>query len=84
MNDAVDQAAINICGVLVHAARDRLAEVQTRLGSFAGLEIHEVTAEGRMIITLDLPDRMQMADTINDLNKIEGVLSAAMVYQHSE
>ena len=84
MTEAAANEAINICGVLVHARPDRITDVKTSLLAFAGLEIHETTGDGRLVITIDLPERYQMIDTINQLNNVEGVLSAAMVYQHSE
>ncbi|MDH5407880.1 MAG: chaperone NapD [Gammaproteobacteria bacterium] len=76
--------AINICGVLIHAMPDKVTEVKQTLLEYEGLEIHTVTEDGRMVITLDYPDRGQMMDTINQLNSVAGVLSAAMVYQHNE
>ena len=84
MSEATNSEAINICGVLVHARPDKLDSVETSLKAFDGLEVHEITDDGRLIITLDHSDRHQMMDTINQLNSVEGVLSAAMVYQHSE
>ena len=84
MNHTASNETINICGVLLHARPDRLDDVKASIQEFTGLEIHEITEDGRFIITLDLPDRYQMGDTISDLNKVEGVLSAAMIYQHTE
>lgn len=76
--------AINICGVLVHAIPNRILDVQARLLEYEGIEIHKVTTDGRLVITIDHPNRGQMIETINQLNTVEGVLSAAMVYQHNE
>lgn len=84
MSQAAINESINICGILVHAMPDQITQVKSSLLKFAGLEVHEVTADGRLIITIDQPDRNQMIDTINQLNNVEGVLSAAMVYQHHE
>lgn len=84
MNPAVSYEPINICGVLVHASPSKLDIVKANLLAFDGVEIHELTNDGRLIITIDLPERHLMADTINQIHSVEGVLSAAMVYQHSE
>ena len=75
---------INICGILVHAHPDHTEQVKHRLTQLDGVEIHEVTSNGRLIVTVDLPDHHAMADTINLINGTEGVISAAMVYQHNE
>lgn len=84
MTETASNEPINICGVLVYARPDMLSGVKTSLLNFDGLEVHDITDDGRLVITIDLPDRYQMIDTINELNNVEGVLSAAMVYQHNE
>ena len=84
MTEAAKDEAINICGVLVHARPDKMTDVKKGLLEFAGLEIHETVDDGRLVITIDLPDRSQMIETINQLNSVTGVISAAMVYQHTE
>lgn len=84
MSEAATNEAINICGLLIHAIPDQISQVQERLLQYEGVEIHTVTDNGRLVITIDHPDRYQVVDTINQLNNVEGVLSAAMVYQHTE
>ncbi|MDH5444308.1 MAG: chaperone NapD [Gammaproteobacteria bacterium] len=84
MSEAANNESINICGVLVHARPDIISNVKTDLQAFEGLEVHDVTNDGRLVITIDLPDRSQMIETINQLNSVTGVISAAMVYQHTE
>ncbi len=84
MNEVETNEVINICGVLIHAIPDQVSQVQTKLLQYEGVEIHNVTENGRLIVTIDHPDRYLMADTINHLNNVEGVLSAAMIYQHNE
>jgi len=83
-NESSQPEIINICGMLVHAHPDNTEQVKHRLTQFDGVEIHEVTVDGRLIVTIDQPDHHAMADTINLINGAEGVLSAAMVYQHQE
>ena len=84
MSEPAITEPINICGVLVHAHPDKLSQVQASLLQYEGVEVHNVSNNGRLVITIDLPDRFNMIDTINQLNNVEGVLSAAMVYQHNE
>lgn len=84
MTEAATNDAINICGVLVHAIPNQVSRVEKKLLQLEGVEVHTITDDGRLVITIDHPDRFHMVDTINQLNAVEGVLSAAMVYQHSE
>jgi len=84
MSETAANEVINICGVLVHAIPEKVAQVEKTLLQYEGVEIHSITDDGRLVITIDHPDRHHMMDTINQLNTVEGVLSAAMVYQHNE
>lgn len=84
MSEDENNEVINICGVLIHAIPGQVSQVKTKLLQYEGVEVHTVTDDGRLIITIDHPDRHYMADTVNQLNHVEGVLSAAMVYQHNE
>ncbi len=74
---------MDIVGVLVRAKPPHITAVKAAFETIAGLEIHAETSEGQMVITLD-ESNGHPADTIGDINGIEGVLSAAMVYQYSE
>ena len=75
---------MNICGVLIHARPQHTAAVKKILVNMAGVEVHEVTAAGRMIVTIEGNTRAYVADTLHAVNKVEGVLAANMVYQYSD
>ena len=75
---------IHIAGVLVQARPELIPQLQTRLGDVAGLEIHTVSPDGRMVITIESDGRKSVADTLFTLNAMQGVLSACLVYEHSE
>jgi nitrate reductase NapD len=74
----------NICGVLVHAKQHCMHQVKTDLLAMAGVDIHEITAEGRMVVTIEGESRRHVADTLTAFNNVENVLSASMVYQFSD
>jgi len=74
----------NICGVLVHAKNNCIEQVKNNLQSMAGVEVHEVTAEGRLVVTIEGESRHYVADTLTGFYNVEGVLSASMVYQFSD
>lgn len=79
---------ISIVGVLVHAKPGRLEAVRAGLLALPGVEIHEVTAEGRLIVTAEEQPEGQPGDrlskTVTDINNVPGVINASMIYQHSE
>lgn len=75
---------MNICGVLVHVKNNCVEQVTKSLQAMPGVEIHQVTAEGRMIVTIEGESRRYVGDTLTGFYNVEGVLSASMVYQFSD
>ena len=74
----------NICGVLVHARTNAIEKVKSSLEEITGVEVHTATDNGRLVVTVESEDRRFVADTISSFHDIDGVLSAAMVYQFSD
>ncbi len=74
---------MDIVGVLVRSKPPQIHTVRSALNAIPGLEIHATTEAGQMVVTLD-DSNGYLGDTITQINNIEGVLSAAMVYQYSE
>ncbi len=75
---------MNICGVLVHAKPENIEVVSERLLSLEGVEIHGANEDGRMVVTLEQDNDDRMADALMGFQKLEGVISASMIYHHSE
>ena len=75
---------MNISGVLVHARPQQSEAVRNRLIQLDGVEVHAISEEGRIVVTVEQDDTHKMADTVMHLQDIEGVLSAAMIYHHYE
>jgi nitrate reductase NapD len=73
---------MNITGVIVRAWPEHLAAVQAQLQVLPGVEIHAVTADGRLVVTVEDANDRRLADRIMSFNDMQGVLSAAMIYHH--
>jgi len=76
-------AAVNICGVLVHARPALQREVGVALNALPGAEVHQTSDDGRMVVTVEDVDGVWAGDTMVKINNIEGVLSAALVYHQN-
>jgi nitrate reductase NapD len=74
---------MDISGVVVRTHPERATAVKSRLCSLPGVEVHAVSKEGRMVVTIENP-AVSMIDTINSLNDIEGVLSTSLIYHHAD
>ena len=71
----------NICGVVIHARKEKKQTVIEQLLSIDGLEVHADTDEGRLVVTVESEDKYHVADTIDSFKDIDGVLTASMIYQ---
>lgn len=75
---------INVSGLLVHAHPDRADSVRARLLQMPGVEVHAVSPEGRLVVTLENASDREMADTFERVQALPHVLSASLIYHHSE
>ena len=75
---------MNISGILVHARAGRAEDVARRLEKLASVEVHHITPEGKLIVTVEADDAVPAGDTLLAMHRVDGVLSAALVYHHFE
>ncbi len=75
---------MNICGILVHAHPDGFDAVKERLLSVQGIEVHGMSEEGRVVVTLEEENEDTMAESLLTVQRLEGVISASMIYHHNE
>ena len=75
---------MNISSAIIHARPQDVVRVQTGLAALAGVEIHGISAEGKMIVTIETEDDGSNVATYERIGQLDGVLSAAMVYHQTE
>lgn len=75
---------MHISGVLVHAQPGESARLRALLCATPGVEVHAVSPEGRLVVTIELDDDARLPDTFNAISALPGVLAAALVYSHTE
>ncbi len=75
---------MNISGVIVHSRPEKVPAVQQQLEGIPGVEIHAVGDDGRMVVTVEESSDRRMAETVNGLQDLDGVIAASMVYHHFE
>lgn len=75
---------LHIVGVVVNAPARYLKQIEKNLLLLPGVEIHATHGEGKeagkMVITIEGKTEFAIADIFARLQKIQGVLSATMVY----
>jgi nitrate reductase NapD len=75
---------MTICSLVVYARPEKAPVVAKTIETFEGVEVHAATAEGKLVVLLDHPDRTYCSETIMDLNNVDGVLSTSLVYEYFE
>ena len=75
---------MNISSVIVIPHPDHIEAVRLRLQEVDGVELHAVSPEGKMIVTVEADNDRITADTYEHVSHLDGVLSASMVYHQNE
>ncbi len=74
----------NISSVILGVSPDDTADVRGQLLSLAGVEVHAVAEDGRMIVTIEAATDGATVDTFEAIRLMPGVLSASLVYHQYE
>lgn len=75
---------MSISGIVIHVQPDTALAMCERITAIDGVEVHAVTDEGRLVVTVDQPDDRKAADTFSDLQSMEGILNTSLVYNYFE
>ena len=75
---------MNISSVVVHARPAEAANVQARLNALAGVDVHVVQQDGRMVITVEDTPEAAPSDTLMQVQLLPGVLAATMIYNYCD
>jgi nitrate reductase NapD len=75
---------MNISSAIVHAKPENADAVRARLCDVAGVEVHAVSPEGKIVVTLEAEDDAAIIRTYQTIELLDGVLSAAMVFNQTE
>lgn len=75
---------MNISSLIVRSRPEALVRVRRALEALSGVEIHTVTEDGRIVLTLEDSDTGSAADAFVKIHDVDGVLAASMVYQYCD
>jgi nitrate reductase NapD len=82
--DIQDSAGIHISSLIVGALPTRLAGVQHALAALDGVEVHAVSDDGRMIVSIESAGDDATLSHFETIRQLPGVLSASLVYHQYE
>ena len=74
----------HIAGIVVHASQTNIEKIKRAISLLSGSEVHAVSPEGKMVVTLEARRSAEIIDQINAIQALPSVYSASLVYQHHE
>lgn len=73
-----------VAGLVVHLQPSRLKQVESAIAGLPGAEVHGVSLLGKLAVTLEHTREAALTEQLRAISGMRGVLSAVIVYQHSE
>ena len=70
----------HIASLIVHTMPENLAAVRTSVSGMEGVETHEESEDGKLIVTVEAANEKEVLGTIEKIQSTKGTLSAVMVY----
>lgn len=71
---------LHIASLLVHVRPELLGAVKANLRLLEGLELHQESPLGKLVVVLEAEHESQILARIEQINALPGVLNAALVY----
>jgi len=75
---------MNISSVVVYADPSQLHAVTALMATLAGVQVHAQTPDGKLVVTIEAEDAATAANIYEVIERAEGVLSVALVFQQTE
>ena len=75
---------MNISSIVVQTRPQNTPVLQSELANLPGVDVHGANENGRIVITIeDTPDNAP-ADTLMNVQNMQGVLSALLIYNYCD
>jgi nitrate reductase NapD len=73
-----------ICSFVVQTKPEHAKAVSGKLNDMDGVEVHAQNEHGKMVVTIDRPNREYCGSVVISMTQISGVMSASLVYEYQE
>ncbi len=73
---------MSIYSLVVHTHPENIISVSKELEKKQGVEVHGANEKGKIVVSLDHPDRGYCSDTIMSFHDIDGVLNSSLIYEY--
>jgi nitrate reductase NapD len=75
---------MSIYSLVVHTKPENIESVSAKLQVIEGVELHGINEKGKLVVSLDHPDRGYCSDTIMGFHNIPGVINTSLIYEYFE
>ena len=72
---------LHIASLVVHSPPRRLQRVSEAIAALPGAQVHATAPSGKLVVTLEASTADEMMSKVAGIQRTDGVLSAALVYQ---
>ena len=72
---------LHITSLVVHSTPKRVNGVSDAIAAMPGARVHATSSSGKLVVTLEASTADEMLSRITAIQRTDGVLSAALVYQ---
>jgi nitrate reductase NapD len=77
-------ACLDVSGIVVHAAPRSAARLREALESIAGVAVHAVSAEGKIVVTLESDSEAGAMRLFERVRALPGAEAVSLVYHQIE
>jgi len=85
MINLLENEPVHVAGVLVKAFPQNCGAVTKRLEQLPGTQVHDVSNEGAMVVTVEATDKEKnIVDVITRLSTLDGVLDTSLIFHHND
>jgi len=72
---------LHITSLVVHSTPRRVQAISELIASMPGARVHATSSAGKLVVTLEAGTADEILSQVNGIQRTDGVLSAALVYQ---
>jgi nitrate reductase NapD len=72
--------SLQIASLLVHCRPELLPALKTNLRQLEGLELHQESPAGKLVVVLEARHERRILGTIDQIQQLPGVLNVALIY----
>jgi nitrate reductase NapD len=74
----------HVAGIVVYAVPAELERVAREIAAICGARVHASSDVGKLVATLEAATAGEVLSRFDDVQRLRGVLNAALVYQHGD